>query len=74
MLTNRSLILVTGSTGYIGGRLVPRLLEMRYRVRCLVRDPSRLEGRAWQSDVEIVSGDVLQPESLVSSMHGVQAA
>ncbi|NTW12942.1 MAG: NmrA family NAD(P)-binding protein, partial [Anaerolineales bacterium] len=32
------LILVTGATGYIGGRLVPRLLEQGYRIRCLVRD------------------------------------
>lgn len=68
------LILVTGSTGYIGGRLVPRLLEMGYRVRCLVRDPARLQGRPWQSAVEIVAGDVLQPDSLAPAMQGVQAA
>lgn len=68
------LVLVTGATGYIGGRLVPRLLEMGYRVRCLVRDPARLEGRSWQPAVEIVAGDVLQPESLVSAMQGVRAA
>ena len=41
------LILVTGATGYIGGRLVPRLLEAGYRVRCLVRDAERLKGRPW---------------------------
>ena len=68
--TNRPLILVTGSTGYIGGRLVPRLLEMGYRVRCLVRDPARLQGRIWQSAVEIVAGDVLQPDSLAPAMRG----
>jgi uncharacterized protein YbjT (DUF2867 family) len=67
-------ILVTGATGYIGGRLVPRLLEMGYRVRCLVRDPSRLQGRAWQGQVEIVAGDVFQPDSLARAMEGVQAA
>ena len=67
-------ILVTGSTGYIGGRLVPRLLEMGYRVRCLVRDPARLQGRPWQNSVEIVAGDILQPESLAPAMQGVQAA
>lgn len=71
---NRFLILVTGSTGYIGGRLVPRLLEMGYRVRCLVRDPSRLQGRSWQNAVEIVTADVLQPDSLVSAMQGVNVA
>jgi uncharacterized protein YbjT (DUF2867 family) len=67
-------ILVTGATGYIGGRLVPRLIELGFRVRCLVRDPSRLEGRPWQSAVEIVCGDVLQPDSLSVALRGVQAA
>lgn len=67
-------ILVTGATGYIGGRLVPRLLEMGHRVRCLVRDPARLQGRPWQSAVEIVAGDVFQPDSLARAMEGVQAA
>jgi uncharacterized protein YbjT (DUF2867 family) len=73
-ITQRPVILVTGSTGYIGGRLVPRLLEMGYRVRCLVRDPVRLQGRPWHGDVEIVAGDVLQPETLAPAMRGVQAA
>ena len=72
--TNRSLILVTGATGYIGGRLVPLLLQMGYRVRCLVRDPARLQGRPWQSAVEIVAGDVLKPDSLAPAMQGVQIA
>lgn len=71
---NRPLILVTGSTGYIGGRLVPRLLEMGYRLRCLVRDPVRLQGRPWQNDVEIVAGDMFQPDSLALAMQGVFAA
>lgn len=66
-----SLVLVTGATGYIGGRLVPRLLELGHRVRCLVRDPSRLEGRPWHDDVEIMAGDVLQPESLTAAMQDV---
>ena len=68
------LILVTGATGYIGGRLVPRLLEAGHRVRCLVRDPARLSGHPWASEVEIVAGDVLQPEGLVQAMQGVHAA
>lgn len=68
------LILVTGATGYIGGRLVPRLLELGYRVRCLVRDPVRLQGRSWQSAVEIVAGDVLQAETLAPAMRGVTEA
>ena len=67
-------VLVTGATGYIGGRLVPRLLAQGHRVRCLVRDPARLQGRPWHSDVEIVAGDVLQPASLAAAMQGVSAA
>ena len=65
---------MTGATGYIGGRLVPRLLEMGCRVRCLVRDPARLEGRPWHDAVEIVAGDVLQPDTLLEAMQGVEAA
>jgi uncharacterized protein YbjT (DUF2867 family) len=69
-----SLILVTGATGYIGGRLVPRLLAQGHRVRCLVRDPARLQGRPWHNAVEIVAGDVLQPDSLAAALVGVQVA
>lgn len=66
-------ILVTGATGYVGGRLVPRLLAAGYRVRCLVRDPERLRGRSWVDQVEIVRGDVLSPESLPKAMEGIEA-
>ena len=68
------MVLVTGATGYIGGRLVPRLLDAGYRVRCLVRDPARLQGRPWQSRVEVVKGDALEPASLESALKGVSAA
>ncbi len=57
-------ILVTGATGYVGGRLVPRLLDKGYQVRLLVRDVSRLQGRSWLPQVEVVEGDVLVPETL----------
>lgn len=72
--TNSGLILVTGATGYIGGRLVPILLASGYQVRCLVRDFARLQGRPWADSVEIVTGDVLQPETLLGAMQGVSAA
>ena len=49
--------LVTGATGYVGGRLVPRLLDAGRRVRVLAPDPARLAGRAWAEDVEVVRGD-----------------
>ena len=64
-------ILVTGATGYVGGRLVPRLIEAGYRVCCLVRDPSRLQGREWVNQVEVTRGDVLSPASLADAMDGV---
>jgi len=66
-------ILVTGATGYVGGRLVPLLLERGYPLRCLVRDPSRIEGRNWVG-AESVTGDVLNPDSLQAAMAGIQTA
>ncbi len=68
------LVLITGATGYVGGRLLPRLLEAGYRVRCLVRDPARLQGRPWLEQVEVVEGDVLKPATLPSAMQGVDVA
>ncbi|MGE5249667.1 MAG: SDR family oxidoreductase [Bacteroidota bacterium] len=67
-------ILVTGATGYVGGRLVPRLLQAGYRVRCLVRDPRRLEGYPWQDQIEVIGGDALNPQSLDDALRGVSVA
>jgi uncharacterized protein YbjT (DUF2867 family) len=67
-------ILVTGATGYIGGRLVPRLLEGGYSVRCLVRDASRLQGRPWLDKVEVYLGDALESETLRAAMQNVKVA
>jgi len=74
MTTDSRLVLVTGATGYIGGRLVSRLLEAGYHVRVLTRDPNRVQGRSWTGQVEIVQADVLQPETLPVAMQGVTAA
>jgi uncharacterized protein YbjT (DUF2867 family) len=68
------LVLVTGATGYIGGRIVPHLLEAGYRVRCLVRDARRLQGRPWLDRVEVVEGDAMKPETLPPALEGVWAA
>src|SRR6266511_2632052 len=73
-MPDSNLILVTGATGYVGGRLVPRLLDKGYRVRCLVRDHARLQGRSWLNRVEVASGDALAPETLVKAMQGVSVA
>ncbi len=67
-------ILVTGATGYIGGRLVPLLLERSHDVRVMVRDPARAAGRSWSSRVEIVRGDVEDRSSLAGALSGIDAA
>ncbi|HEX5836405.1 MAG TPA: DUF2867 domain-containing protein [Anaerolineales bacterium] len=67
-------ILVTGATGYIASRLVPRLLDAGYRVRCLARDPRRLAGRGWSRSVEVVQGVVTIPSTLHPALQGVQTA
>ncbi|MBI4803175.1 MAG: DUF2867 domain-containing protein [Elusimicrobia bacterium] len=67
-------ILVTGATGYIGGRLVPRLLEKGYKVRCLVRQPDHLQGRPWSGKVEVIKGDVLSGLGLAQALAGADAA
>ena len=51
-------VLVTGVTGYIGGRLVPRLLERGHEVRVLVRDARRIRGRPWAPQVQVFEGDL----------------
>lgn len=69
-------IFVVGASGYIGGRLVPRLLECGYRVRCLARSPKKLEDRGWASEpkIEIVAGDLADTEKLTELLRGCWAA
>ncbi|WP_146448684.1 SDR family oxidoreductase [Bythopirellula polymerisocia] len=67
------LILLTGATGYIGGRLLPLLEQRGYRVRCLTRRPETLKGSVAPS-TEVVAGDVLDPASLVEALTGVDTA
>ncbi len=69
-------VAVLGATGYIGARLVPRLLEAGWRVRAIGRNPAKLAGRPWASHprVELMAGDVLEPASLEAALRGCQAA
>ena len=66
-------ILVTGATGYVGGRLVPCLLREGYAVRCFVRDADRLRAQPWGHDVEIADGDALHADTLPPALEGVDA-
>lgn len=67
-------VLVTGATGYIGGRLVPRLLEAGYDVRCMTRDPTRLSLDPWRDRVEVVGADALDGAALDDALDGCDAA
>lgn len=64
-------VLVLGATGYIGGRLVPRLLRGGYRVRVLVRSNRRVTALPWASDVEVVMGDAGDPRAMDRAMADV---
>lgn len=63
--------LVTGATGYIGSRLVPRLLDAGLAVRAMARTPDKLADAPWRDSVEVVRGDLTEPESLVEAFDGV---
>ncbi len=69
-------VLVTGATGYVGGRLVPRLLAAGYRVRALGRSLSKLRSRPWGRHplIELAQGDVMDGESLRLAAQGCGAA
>ncbi|WP_224277258.1 SDR family oxidoreductase [Streptomyces sp. LS1784] len=66
--------LVTGATGYIGGRLVPELLARGHTVRCLVRDPGRLRDHPWRARVDTATGDVTRPATLAGAFDEIDVA
>lgn len=72
MVRHGEKILLTGATGYIGGRLLRRLESDLYPVRCLVRRPEVLSPRA--ATTEVMGGDLLKPETLPKSMQGITTA
>lgn len=73
MSAGEKLILLTGATGYVGGRLLAALEAENRRVRCLARRPEFLRPRV-ASSTEVVQGDVLDGESIASAMAGVDVA
>ncbi len=78
VLTNKAglpaLCLVTGATGYIGGRLVVELLNHGYRVRVIARNASRLKDHPWIKQVEVVEGDANDEQALTKAMQGADIA
>ena len=69
-------IFVTGATGYVGGRLVPALLDKGYAVRCLARKPEKLSQRPWRGHaaVEVVQGNLTNSKELASQLEGCDVA
>jgi uncharacterized protein YbjT (DUF2867 family) len=66
--------LVTGATGYIGGRLVPSLLDAGFTVRVLARHPDKLRDRPWVARVDVSSGDAASAVDMADALHGVDVA
>ncbi|MEU8246737.1 SDR family oxidoreductase [Nonomuraea sp. NPDC048916] len=66
--------LVTGATGYIGGRLAPELLAAGHRVRCMVRSARKLRDLPWAERVEVAEADALDPEATRRALDGIEVA
>ena len=75
-MTDQKPILVAGATGYVGGRLIPRLIELGYRVRAIGRSIAKLQSRPWSrlASAEIFQGDILDAEFLNKAAQGCKAA
>lgn len=72
MSSTRSL--VTGATGYVGGRLVPELLAAGHVVRVMVRDERKARAHEWAGDVEVAVADATEPEQVAAALDGIDVA
>ena len=70
----RPLAVVTGVTGYVGGRLVPELLAAGFAVRALARRPERLRDRQWRGEIEVVRADVTELDETREALRGADVA
>ena len=71
MSTDQLRCLVTGATGYIGGRLVPRLLDSGFAVRALARTPDKLSSVPWRDRIEVARGDLSDASSLEAAFEDI---
>ena len=70
---DRPVVLLTGASGYVGGRLLPLLERQPVVLRCLARSPDKLRPLV-KEPTQVVKGDVLDPASLAGALHGVHTA
>ena len=73
-MSKSKLCLVTGASGYIGGRLIPDLLAKGYRVRVLARNARRLQEHSWVKQVEVIEGDAFDTKVVEKALNGVDVA
>jgi uncharacterized protein YbjT (DUF2867 family) len=76
MHKSQKTVAVVGATGYIGARLVPRLLDAGWRVRAIGRNSDKLKGRGWEEldGIEVACGDVYDQSSMAHALEGCYAA
>jgi uncharacterized protein YbjT (DUF2867 family) len=67
-------VVVFGASGYVGGRLIPLLLERGHSVRAVTRRPASLGSYPWRAEVDVVSADMLDRDSLTGALEGMDAA